>query len=80
VANPVRFGDQHWVAYPFIDSRIYSARPDEIEVAGTALGRIHAAGTSPHVPQPVLGRLLAATSAFPADVCCRRCVRASFQP
>ncbi|HXS66439.1 MAG TPA: phosphotransferase [Streptosporangiaceae bacterium] len=47
VDNPVRFEEKHWVAYPFIEGERYAARFDEIEAAGTLLGRIHALGEGP---------------------------------
>jgi Ser/Thr protein kinase RdoA (MazF antagonist) len=42
VANPVRLGDTHWVAYPFVEGRAYSGRLAEVAAAGTLLGQIHA--------------------------------------
>lgn len=53
VANPVRFGEKHWVAYPFIGGRTYTGRVEEIEAAGTLLGKMHALGEGP-VRLPVL--------------------------
>jgi Ser/Thr protein kinase RdoA (MazF antagonist) len=97
VDNPVRFGEKHWVAYPFIEGDRYTGLIDEIEAAGTMLGRIHALDegparlpvlcwpddeeareetdvellrevVTPHVPPPVLDRLVVLMSSFPADV------------
>jgi Ser/Thr protein kinase RdoA (MazF antagonist) len=98
VTNPVRFGDKHWVAYPFIEGSVYAGRTDEIEAAGAMLGQIHALGGDPptrlpvfcwpddeqareetdvellrkvvtsQVPPPVLDRLVAVMSDFPAEV------------
>src|SRR5262249_6682054 len=47
VANPVRFGDRHWVAYPFIEGDVYTGQTEQIEAAGTLLGRIHALADGP---------------------------------
>lgn len=48
VANPVQLGDQHWVAYPFIEGDRYAAGQDhQIKAAGTLLGRIHAFDVGP---------------------------------
>jgi Ser/Thr protein kinase RdoA (MazF antagonist) len=43
VANPVRLGDAHWVAYPFVAGRLYTGRLTEAAAAGALLGRMHAA-------------------------------------
>lgn len=45
--NPMRLGDVHWVAYPFIDGGTYSGQLAEIEAAGTLLGRMHARDAGP---------------------------------
>jgi len=47
VPNPVRLGDVHWVAYPFIEGNSYTGQPAEAAAAGTLLGRMHAAAAEP---------------------------------
>lgn len=47
VANPMRFGEKHWVAYPFIGGRSYTGQIEEIEAAGSLLGQIHALDDGP---------------------------------
>ncbi|HET9897462.1 MAG TPA: phosphotransferase [Streptosporangiaceae bacterium] len=47
VANPVRLGDLHWVAYPFIEGSVYTGQLQEIDAAGTLLGRMHACDAAP---------------------------------
>ena len=47
IANPVLLGDTHWVAYPFIEGRAYTARISEITSAGALLGLMHARPAGP---------------------------------
>jgi Ser/Thr protein kinase RdoA (MazF antagonist) len=42
VANPVRLGQENWVAYPFVAGQPYTGAPAEVAAAGDLLGRIHA--------------------------------------
>jgi Ser/Thr protein kinase RdoA (MazF antagonist) len=49
--NPVRIGENFWVAYPFISGEQYTAAPGQAGAAGELLGRIHAAHT-PVTPPP----------------------------
>jgi Ser/Thr protein kinase RdoA (MazF antagonist) len=42
--NPVRLGEVHWVAYPFVAGRAYTGQPREVAAAGELLGRMHATG------------------------------------
>ncbi|MFI6816895.1 phosphotransferase [Nonomuraea sp. NPDC050328] len=41
VAGPVRIGAWDWVAYPWIDGRLYNGTPADAAAAGALLGRIH---------------------------------------
>jgi len=47
VPNPVRLGEAHWMAYPFVPGRVYTGTLDDVAAAGDLLGRVHAAGAGP---------------------------------
>ncbi len=47
VAGPYRIGEDDWVAYPWVEGRAYECTPEDIDAAGTLLGRLHALGAEP---------------------------------
>ena len=50
VSNPVRIGEETWVAYPFVEGERYTGTPEQVELAGALLGRIHAATSTVTAP------------------------------
>ncbi|MEV4059021.1 phosphotransferase [Nonomuraea dietziae] len=45
LAGPYEIGDDHWVAYPWVEGRAYDGSERDVAAAGELLGRLHAAGT-----------------------------------